>query len=260
VTVHSTIAPDEAQLLVRFARTRDVDARERLVERYLPLARSVARRYARGNEPLDDLMQVASLGLLKAIDRFDPDRGLAFSSFAVPTIAGELRRHFRDRCWTVRPPRGISERMLQVDRATNELGARLGRPPTVREIGQALELTDEDVLEAWQARRDLTCASLDEPAPGHDTEDATRGDELGVVDPGFARARDRATLEALATDLTERERRVLELRFEHDLTQDEIGRQVGVSQMQVSRLIRGAVAKLSEAANSDARGQARERA
>ena len=238
----------ETELFARYTRTRDQDAREQLVERYLPLARSVARRYARGNEPLDDLMQVASIGLLKALERFDPERGIAFSSFAVPTIAGELRRHFRDRCWTVRPPRVVSERMLQVDRATSELAGRLGRAPTVREIGQALEVTDEDVLEAWQARRDLSLASLDEPAPGQDGEAATRLDEVGVEETGYERARERATLESLTGVLTDRERRVLELRFNDDLTQEEIGRRVGVSQMQVSRLLRGAISKLTQAA------------
>jgi RNA polymerase sigma-B factor len=244
------VAPDEAQLFARYARTRDQDARERLVERYLPLARSIARRYARGNEPFDDLMQVASLGLLKALDRFESERGVAFSSFAVPTIAGELRRHFRDRCWTVRPPRSVGERMLEVEKATGELAGRLGRAPTVREIGQALELSDEDVLEAWQARRDLACVSLDAPTPGHDAEATSRLDDIGIEDTGYARARARATLETLGAVLTARERRVLELRFNDDLTQDEIGRRVGVSQMQVSRLIRVAVAKLTDAAGA----------
>jgi len=168
----------------------------------------------------------------------------------VPTIAGELRRHFRDRCWTVRPPRGVGERMLQVDKATSELAGRLGRAPTVREIGQILEVDDEVVLEAWQARRDLTCASLNEPAPGHEPDATTRLDEIGVEETGYARARERATLETLSAVLTGRERRVLQLRFNDDLTQEEIGRIVGVSQMQVSRLIRAALAKLTEAAGA----------
>jgi RNA polymerase sigma-B factor len=140
--------------------------------------------------------------------------------------------------------------MLQVDQAADELAGRLGRPPTVREIGQALEVDDEVVLEAWQARRGLTCASLDEPAPGRDAEAASRLDAIGVEDDGYARVRDRATLETLSSVLTDRERRVLELRFNDDLTQEEIGRIIGVSQMQVSRLIRAAVSKLTEVAGA----------
>jgi len=167
----------------------------------------------------------------------------------VPTIAGDLRRHFRDRCWTVRPPRGVGELMLQVYKATSELGARLGRPPTVREIGQALEVADEVVLEAWQARRDLTCTSLNEHGSGHDESDATRQDAIGIEDAGFLRVQQRATIDQLTVVLTERERRVLKLRFDEDLTQEQIGQCIGVSQMQVSRLIRGALAKLAEAAS-----------
>src|SRR6476661_8886661 len=150
-----TLQPTERDelLLTAFARRPDPQLRAALVERYLPLARSIARRYARGSEPLDDLVQVASVGLLKALDRFDPARGIAFSSFAVPTIAGELRRYFRDRTWTVRPPRDLQERALAVDKITEELTNRLGRSPTVRQIGQALELPDEDVLEAMEALR-----------------------------------------------------------------------------------------------------------
>jgi RNA polymerase sigma-B factor len=134
---------DDAELHAAYAVSRDEQLRSMLAERYLPLARSIARRYARGPEPLDDLVQVASIGLLKALERFDPSRGIAFSSFAVPTIAGELRRHFRDRTWAVRPPRDLQERALSVDKVTEELTNRLGRSPTVRQIGQALELTDE---------------------------------------------------------------------------------------------------------------------
>src|ERR671930_366163 len=139
MTVQATDRRDEV-LRAAFVARRDPELRAILVERYLPLARSIARRYARGAEPLDDLVQVASLGLLKALDRFDPARGVAFSSFAVPTIAGELRRHFRDRGWAVRPPRDLQERALAVERTSEELTNRLGRSPTVRELGQALEL------------------------------------------------------------------------------------------------------------------------
>jgi RNA polymerase sigma-B factor len=239
---------EDSRLLARYAATNDRRLRDALVERFMPLARSIALRYARGGEPLDDLVQVASLGLLKALERFDPQRGVAFSSYAVPTIAGEIRRHFRDRCWTVRPPRSLSDTLGQIDRTTEQLRSRLGRTPTIREIGQALELTDETVLEARQARRELTIASLDEPLQGQEDADASTGHTLGAEDPGYERAQDRATLQELTVVLTQRERRVLDLRFTHDLTQEEIGKQIGVSQMQVSRLIRQALAKLTDAA------------
>jgi RNA polymerase sigma-B factor len=240
----------DAQLLAAYAETRDPQLREALVERFLPLARSIAKRYRKAEEPFDDLLQVASLGLLKAVDRFDPERGIAFSSFAVPTIVGELRRHFRDRCWSVRPPRELQERALEVDKFRTELTTRLGRAPSVREIGQALELDDEQVLEALQAQQGMRATSLDAPRGGDD-QDATLADAHGTLDPELTRAEHRATIARLFERLDERERRVLRLRFEEDLTQEQIGQIVGVSQMQVSRIIRGAVAKLS-AARGDA--------
>jgi RNA polymerase sigma-B factor len=239
----------DAQLLAAYAQTRDPALREALVERFLPLARSIAKRYRKAEEPFDDLLQVASLGLLKAVDRFDPARGIAFSSFAVPTIVGELRRHFRDRCWSVRPPRELQERALEVDKFRTELTTRLGRSPSVREIGQALELDDEQVLEALQAQQGMRATSLDAPRSRgqDDDQDGTVADTHGMIDPELVRAEHRATLARLFERLDRRERRVLQLRFQQDLTQEEIGKLVGVSQMQVSRIIRGAVAKLSAA-------------
>jgi len=216
----------------------------------MPLARSIARRYARSNEPLDDLVQVASIGLINALERFDPERGVAFSTFAVPTIAGEVRRHFRDRCWTVRPPRAVAETLGQVDRKTEELTSRLGRAPRIREIGQALELSDEAVLEARQARLELTVTSLNEPPRSHEDADGSMADLLGAEDPGYERAQQRATLQTLTEALTEQERQVLELRFTHDLTQQEIGKLIGISQMQVSRLVRRSLLKLTAAARA----------
>ena len=237
----------DAQLLAAYAESRDPRLREALVERFLPLARSIAKRYRKAEEPFDDLLQVASLGLLKAVDRFDPARGIAFSSFAVPTIVGELRRHFRDRCWSVRPPRELQERALEVDKYRTELTTRLGRSPSVRELGQALELDDEQVLEALQAQQGMRAASLDAPRGNSEDNDATLADAHGVVDPELTRAEHRATIERLFERLDEREQRVLRLRFEEDLTQEQIGKLVGVSQMQVSRIIRGAVGKLAAA-------------
>jgi RNA polymerase sigma-B factor len=246
VPTETTRAPlSDAQMLAAYAESRDPRLRDALVERFLPLARSIAKRYRKAEEPFDDLLQVASLGLLKAVDRFDPARGIAFSSFAVPTIVGELRRHFRDRCWSVRPPRELQERALEVDKYRTELTTRLGRSPSVRELGQALELDDEQVLEALQAQQGMRAASLDAPRSGGEDNDATLADAHGSLDPELARAEHRATLARLFERLDEREQLVLRLRFEEDLTQEQIGARVGVSQMQVSRIIRGAVAKLS---------------
>jgi RNA polymerase sigma-B factor len=241
---------DDDALLAAFAARPEPQLRETLVERYLPLARSIARRYARGAEPLDDLVQVASVGLLKALDRFDPARGIAFSSFAVPTIAGELRRYFRDRTWAVRPPRDLQERALKVERTSEELTNRLGHSPTVRQIGQALELPDEDVLEAMQALRAGTATSLSASRGSDEDGEHTLESTIGVDEHGFEQAEQRALYEQLASTLTPRERRVLELRFSADMTQEEIGKEVGVSQMQVSRVLRQALAKLEAEARS----------
>jgi len=249
VTLTRTEHDDDA-LLAAFAERPDPQLREALVERYLPLARSIARRYAHGTEPLDDLVQVASVGLLKALDRYNPDRGVAFSSYAVPTIAGELRRYFRDRTWAVRPPRGLQERALAVEKSTAELTNRLGRSPTVRQIGQALELEDEEVLEAMEALRAGHATSLSAPRGSDDEGDQTLGETLGSEEQGFALAEHRVVYEQLANTLTARERRVVELRFGEDLTQEEIGKRVGVSQMQVSRVLRQALAKLEAQARS----------
>ena len=244
-------AHTDAELLSAFAETRDEQLRAMLAERYLPLARSIARRYAHGSEPLEDLVQIASLGLLKAIDRFSPDRGVAFSSYAVPTIAGELRRYFRDRTWAVRPPRDLQERALAVDKVVQDLTNRLGRSPTVRQIGQALELDDEAVLEAMEAGRASAATSLSAPRSSDDDGgDNTLEGAIGVDEDGFTTAEQRATYEQLATCLTDRERQVIELRFKEDLTQEEIGARVGVSQMQVSRVLRQALAKLAAEACS----------
>lgn len=241
-------ARDDAQLHAAYAESRDEQLRAMLAERYLPLARSIARRYARGPEPLDDLVQVAAMGLLKALDRFDPARGIAFSSFAVPTIAGELRRYFRDRTWTVRPPRDLQERALAVDRVTEELTNRLGRSPTVRQVGQALELPDEAVLEAMEAMRAGSATSLSVSRGADDDGEHTLEASIGVDEDGFELAEHRAVYEQLAQCLTERERTIVELRFGEDMTQEEIGKKVGISQMQVSRLLRQALVKLSAAA------------
>jgi RNA polymerase sigma-B factor len=233
--------------LFALARSGDARARERLAERYLPLARRLARRYQRSEEPLEDLVQVASLGLLKAIDRFDSSRDVAFSSFAVPTILGELKRHFRDRTWSVRVPRDLQELALRVDRTVAELSLGKRRAPTVSEIAEAVGATEEQVLDALGAAGAYHAGSLDAPRPGRadaDTPGESLADSLGEEEGGFERAEQRATLAPLLAHVSPRERLVLTLRFGEDLTQAEIGERIGVSQMQVSRLIRQALIRL----------------
>ena len=233
----------DALLFDRYQKTRDPRVREELVQRFLPLARSLAGRYQRSNEPFDDLIQVASLGLVKAIDRFDPQNGASFSSYAVPTILGELKRHFRDRTWSVRVPRGLQESSMKVDKEVDRLRTQHGRAPTVQEISDATMLSEEDVLEALQAGAAHSATSLETPR-SREEEDGTLADTLGMDDDGFALAEDRATLASLLTILSERDLEVLRLRFEEDMSQAQIGDIIGVSQMQVSRILRRAVAAL----------------
>ena len=243
-------AREERLLFTRLAEGRDPALRAQLVERYLPLARQLARRYQRPEEPLDDLMQVASLGLVKAIDRFDATRAVAFSSYAVPTILGEIKRHFRDRTWSVRVPRDLQEMALKVERAVNELTRDLHRQPTVPELGLHLGISEEAALEALQAAGAYRATSLDTPRGTEAEPGDTLGDTIGGDEDGYDLAEDRATIDRLMRSITPREREVLRLRFEEDLTQAEIGELIGVSQMQVSRLIRQAVARLRLAAGS----------
>jgi len=171
---------EDRRLLIRYHEQGDASAREELVERFLPLARQLARRYQRQNEPLDDLMQVASMGLVKAIDRFDPSRGTAFSTYAVPTILGELKRYFRDSGWAVHVPRGMQERVMKLDQASQELHRRLGRSPSAGELAQELDLTSEEVLEAMEAASAYDAISLEEQrSESSDSQDPTYADSLG---------------------------------------------------------------------------------
>ena len=235
---------EDRELFFRYHREGDALARDQLVERFLPLARQLARRYQRASEPLDDLLQVASLGLIKAIDRFDPDREIAFSSYAVPTILGEIKRYFRDRTWAVRVPRDLQELTLRVDRKVTQLSSDLRRQPTVAEIAAAVGIEEEEVLEALEASGAYRAVSFDAPRNGGDDEVATIADSVGIDEHGFDRAEERATLQTLMTTVTPRERDVLRMRFEQDMTQAEIGAIIGVSQMQVSRIIRQALARI----------------
>jgi RNA polymerase sigma-B factor len=232
-----------------FARLEQGDphARAALVERFMPLARSLARRYESSGEPLEDLVQVASLALVKAIDRFDASRGHAFTSFAVPTIVGELKRHFRDRTWAVRPPRELQELVIRMDRASVRISQELDRAPTVAQLAAATGASEEQILEALQARGGRGTLSLQATQSG-EPDAPTLEDSLGADDDGFENAESRALLDELCVGLPVRSREVLRMRFAEDMTQAEIGECLGVSQMQVSRIIRQTIAHLHDVA------------
>jgi RNA polymerase sigma-B factor len=236
---------DVAQVFERYARERRPEDRETLVLRFLPLARHLARKYATPNER-DDLEQVACEALLKAIDRFDASRGGAFTSFAVPTILGELKRHFRDRGWAVKVPRSLQERSARVTSAADDLSYELGRSPTPGEIAERCELTIELVLEAFASNSAHRPDSLNRPV--NDAEQTSVLELLPDEERGYERAEQSADLSRLLAQLPARERLVLRLRFEDDLVQRDIARMLGLSQMHVSRLIRQAIAKLQRSA------------
>jgi RNA polymerase sigma-B factor len=234
----------ERALLIRYHRDGDLAAREELVWRCLPLARELARRYIYTDEPFEDLVQVASLGLIKAIDRFDPDRGTKFASFAAPTILGELKRHFRDKSWALHVPRDLQERALAVGREAEALSKRLGRSPKPREVARGLGCSVEEVLEAQQAAASYEATSLDTPTMRDDDDASSLIDLLGGEDSAYELVEDREAIASTWQTLPELDRSVLELRFVHDLTQSEIGERVGYSQMHVSRLLRRALSRL----------------
>jgi RNA polymerase sigma-B factor len=236
---------DENELLRRYAETRDPRLKEELVKRFLPLARSLALRYRGASEQLEDLIQVASLGLVKALDGFDLERGRSFIAYAAPTILGELRRHFRDRVWELRLPRGLQERTMAVQEAAQKLAEEHGHTPTVSQIAKRLELTEEEISEALQAEEARRTLSLDVPRSREDADSVPMVETVGETEPGYDRVE--AQIAAEGAPLTDRERTVLRLRFEEDLNQYEIGRRLGVSQMQVSRIMRKALRKLLEA-------------
>ena len=237
---------EDRALLVRYHRTGDRRIRDEVVERFMPLAHKLARRYCRGNEPLDDLTQVAAMGLVKAVERFDPARNIAFSSYAVPTITGELKRYFRDYSWAVRPPRDLQELTLRVDHIATDLTRKLDRAPTTSELSEAAGITEEELLEALQAGSARGALSLQAPTGG-DEDSATIEDWLGQDDGGLRAAESQADLGVLLRSLSARDRDIIRMRFDEDMTQVEIGEVIGVSQMQISRLIRQALQRLREA-------------
>lgn len=238
------------ELFVRWQRHGDHAARDELVRRFLPLARKLARRYNGAREPFDDLLQVACLGLVKAVDRYDLQRGTAFSSFAVPTILGELKRYFRDLGWAVHVPRGAQELAVKVEEAQQRLATRTGRAPTVPELAQYLEVDVGDVLDALETARAHHASSLDAPHDDGEGESGSVVETFGSEDPELLLADERVTVGEAARHLSERERQVLHLRFVDDLTQTQIAERIGVSQMQISRILRRAVARLGELTES----------
>ncbi len=240
-------ARDKA-MLRSFAITRSPQLREDIVHRFMPLARRLALRYRRHAEPMDDLVQVANLGLVKAVDNFDPGRGSPFNAYAVPTILGELRRHFRDHVWTVRLPRGLQELTMKIDQATTRLAEELGEYPTATQIAERIGVSVEDVLDGIEAGHARRTASLDAPLSS-DEESMPMIDTIADAETGY----DRVEADAAARDagLDDREWLVLRMRFTDNLTQREIGRRLGVSQMQISRISRRALGKLLDAVRAE---------
>lgn len=239
----------EDELFRRYAETHSPKLRGELVERFIPLARKLALRYRSNAEPLDDLLQVAALGLVKAVDGFDPSLGKSFTSYAVPTILGELRRHFRDHVWNLRLPRGLQELAFKIERATETLTESSGRFPTVAQLADYLDLPVEEVLEGLEAATARRTGSLDGPQPSQNGEPVALIDTLGAGDAGFDRVE--AEYAGSASGLTDRELQILRLRFDEELTQREIGKQLGCSQMQISRESRAALWKVLCAVRGD---------
>lgn len=232
---------------VDFAETRSAKTRDELIEAHLGLAEYLARRFSNRGEPLDDLTQVASVGLLKAVDRFDPERGVEFSTYATHTIVGELKRHFRDKGWAVRAPRRMQELYLRLGRIVSTLSQELGRSPTIPELAAEAQVSEEEVLEALEAGQAYRFASLDAPSPGEDEGD-TMSSQLGEEDAGMIDAEHRVALSPLLAQLPKREQVILHLRFFEGLTQSGIAERLGISQMHVSRLLARSLAQLRAAA------------
>jgi RNA polymerase sigma-B factor len=224
---------------------------EELVLRFEPLARSVARRYHSRGEPLEDLTQVANVGLLKAIDRFDPDRGFAFTSYATPTMLGELKRYFRDSGWAVHVPRGVKERAVELAGATEKLSSRLGRSPSLTELAEELGASQEQTLEAIEAYHGRHASSLDQSSDDDESSPLSPAQLLGAEDERLEQAEYLSVIAKGVESLSESDRMILFLRFGRDLTQSEIARRVGTSQMQVSRLLRAAIEKIRRASGED---------
>jgi len=237
----------DKELLRRYHVEGDLAAREQLIEQYLSLVRSLARRYAYRGEQLEDLIQIGSIGLIKAIDRFDINRGVELTTYATPNIIGEIKRHFRDKGWSVRVPRGLQELNVKLSRLVEELTVQLGRSPTIPELAKASGAEEELVLEALESGRAYSSVSLSTGlGSGDDDDELDPLETLGTEEPGYQMSEEWAVLEPGLRVLDERERMILHLRFFDGLTQSQIAQQVGISQMHVSRLIRRALEKIRE--------------
>ena len=239
-------------LLRRYHEQGDLAAREQLIEQYMSLVRSLARRYSYRGEQLEDLVQIGAIGLIKAIDRFDVNRGVELTTYATPNIIGEIKRHFRDRGWSVRVPRGLQELNIQLSRLLEELTVQNGRSPTIPELAKAAGVTDEEVLEALESGRAYSSLSLSAGSGGGDDDgELDPLESLGTIEHEYEVSEDRAVLAPGFKVLDERERTILHLRFFEGLTQSQIAQQVGISQMHVSRLIRRALEKIRDEINAD---------
>jgi RNA polymerase sigma-B factor len=237
---------NDQELLRRYHGQNDLEAREKLIEQYLPLVRSLARRYSYRGEQLEDLVQVGCIGLIKAIDRFDIDRGVELTTYATPNIIGEIKRHFRDKGWSVRVPRGLQELNVRLSHLVEDLTVQLERSPTIAELAKAASVEEEEVLEALESGQAYATLSLSAPGGGgsDDGSDLDPLESLGELEHEYEVSEDRAVLAPGLRALDERERRILHLRFFEGLTQSQIAQQVGISQMHVSRLIRRALEKI----------------
>jgi RNA polymerase sigma-B factor len=249
---------DDKILLRKYHEEGDLAAREKLIEQYMSLVRSLARRYAYRGEQLEDLVQIGAIGLIKAIDRFDLERGVELTTYATPNIIGEIKRHFRDKGWAVRVPRGLQELNVQLSRLMEQLTVQLGRSPTIPELAKASGSTEEEVLEALESGRAYSSLSLSSGGGGGEGEDDLDPlESIGSEEHQYEVSEDRAVLAPGFRALDERERMILQLRFFDGLTQSQIAQQVGISQMHVSRLIRRSLEKIREEIASDEEPQAR---
>jgi len=237
---------DDKLLLRRYHEDGDLQAREQLIEQYMSLVRSLARRYSYRGEQLEDLVQIGAIGLIKAIDRFDLERGVELTTYATPNIIGEIKRHFRDKGWSVRVPRGLQELNVQLSRLVEQLTVQLGRSPTIPELAKAAGVEEEEVLEALESGRAYTSLSLSVGGGGGDDDDLDPLESLGTEEHQYEVSEDRAVLAPGFKALDDRERKILQLRFFEGLTQSQIAQQVGISQMHVSRLIRRSLEKIRE--------------
>ena len=242
----STGTATDRELLRRYHKDGDIAARQELIERYLPLVRSLARRYAYRGEQLEDLVQVGSIGLIKAIDRFDVERGVELTTYATPNIIGEIKRHFRDRGWSVRVPRGLQELNVKLSKLVEQLTVQLGRSPTIGELAKAASVEEEEVLEALESGRAYSSLSLSSGGGGGEDEDVDPMETIGTIEHEYEVSEDRAVLEPGLRVLDDRERKILQLRFFEGLTQSQIAQQIGISQMHVSRLIRRSLEKIRD--------------